>query len=344
VQRAAREMLRALDDLLAKGNTSLGDVTLLLPPDAENDLDLKTIGSRTVGRLSGHLWEQVELPLYARGGVLWGLCNTGPFFHKTQIITIHDAQVLIHPENFSPLFRTFYRLLWPWLGNRAKSILTVSNFSKSELVNTKIAAPEKIRVVPNGADHILRAEADARVLARHGLEPKRYVLAIGSLTKTKNLSAIVEARHKIKDPSLKLALAGLANAGVFKGADLPTHPESVYLGFVDDGELRALYENALCLAFPSLYEGFGLPPLEAMTCGCPVVSSTAPALREVCGQAALFCDPTDPDAFAQAIENLSRNDPARQALIAAGKPQAAQFTWAKAAEKALAVLTPACRS
>ncbi len=177
--------------------------------------------------------------------------------------------------------------------HRARTVATVSKFSADELLTLVGGRAQGIELIYGAGEHVLRVTPDTSILSRFGLEPRRYVLAVGSRTPNKNLTAVLKASELLTDLGYKFVAAGGSNSRVFNGVTL--NDESLVLpGYVTDGELRALYENAACFVFPSFYEGFGLPPLEAMHCGCPVVASSRASLPEVCGQAALFCDPTDP--------------------------------------------------
>ncbi len=151
----------------------------------------------------------------------------------------------------------------------------------------------------------MRTPSDPSVLAQYGLSGKRYVFALGSISVNKNFGLVVEAFNRLGRSDLTLAVAGGQNASVFANVELADSADLVRLGYISDAALRALYENALCFVLPSLYEGFGIPPVEAMLCGCPAIVSTAPALVETCGDAALACDPYRPEELAARIAALA---------------------------------------
>jgi glycosyltransferase involved in cell wall biosynthesis len=176
------------------------------------------------------------------------------------------------------------------------------------------------------------------VLSTHDLQPRRYVFALGSMSVNKNFGAVVEAFNQLNRGDLTLAVAGGENAGVFADCEMKSTANLVRLGYVSDAALRALYENALCFVLPSLYEGFGIPPVEAMLCGCPVIVSTAPALVETCGDAALFCDPNSPAELAAKIVALADDDNLRSRMRAGGLARARQFTWDGAADRVIGLL------
>jgi glycosyltransferase involved in cell wall biosynthesis len=158
------------------------------------------------------------------------------------------------------------------------------------------------------------------------------VLAVGSLTPNKNFGGVVRAASMLTDLGYKVVAAGGVNARVFNGVDL-TGDDLVLAGYVTDSELRALYESATCFVFPSFYEGFGLPPLEAMHCGCPVVVSDRASLPEVCGDAAVYCDPDDPADMAKQLRLVLTSAALRRELSEAGKKRARQFGWQRSAEQ-----------
>lgn len=339
-QRFSCELVTALDRRL-RVTEPLGEhkrVVLLAPAGAEAPFPLSQIELRRVGKLRGHAWDQIDLARHAAGGVLLSLCGTGPLAHLRHVVTIHDAAPFANPQNFTPAFRRAYGILVPMLAKAARRIVTVSHFSKAEIARCCGVAAEKIDVVGNGADHILRSPADPPILDASGLRGRRYVLAVGSVSVNKNFGLVVEAFKKLKRDDLVLAVAGGQNAGVFARYHLDETANVVQLGYVSDAALRALYEQALCFVLPSLYEGFGIPPVEAMLCGCPTIVSTAPALVEVCKDAALVCDPHDADALAGLIGRLADEPALRRQMRERGLARGSRFTWDASAEKLEAVL------
>ncbi|WP_417585468.1 glycosyltransferase family 4 protein [Pelagibacterium sp.] len=288
---------------------------------------------RSASSLKGQLWEQVHLAGAHKNDWLLSLCNMGPVWRKRQIVMIHDAQVFRQPDSYSRAFRGWYQLLQPLLGRRAAMVLTVSEHSKHELEQFGVVPSGKTRVVPNGADHILRIGLDGTALARWGLERGRYFLALGSLAPHKNLAMLVAAAKAREDQSIPLVIAGGGNATVFSSNGIVSGEGIRVLGRVSEAELRTLYEYATALAFPSLTEGFGLPPAEAMFCGCPVISSTGGAIPEVCGSATLALGPYDQAGWTRAMEELAENSGLRHSLSERGRAQAAKFTWRAAAKR-----------
>lgn len=336
-QRFARELVDALDWRLAAAARPPRCV-IVLPADSDPPGPWHHIKDLRAGRLSGHRWEQFELPRLTRDGVLLGLGNVGPLTHPRQAVVMHDAAVYALPEAFTWPFRTAYRVLLPLLARKAARLITISKFSQSELARYLKVDPKRFTVIAEGADHILRAESDAAILAAHGLQPRRYVLCVGSATPNKNFAAVAAAFSLLDRSDLTLAIAGGADSRIFADGTLLPSSRIARLGYVTDGALRALYENALCFVFPSRYEGFGLPPLEAMNCGCPVVASTAAAVREVCGQAALFADPDDHTAMAGHIARLADDADLWIRMATLGRQRVEPYTWAHSADAVLAAV------
>lgn len=326
VQRYALEITRALDRAIASDDSlRRHNYCLLTPPGVAAPTGLEHIAIRAVGHLHGHPWEQLELPLYVRDGYLLNLCNCAPLAVKNQLVTIHDAAVAAFPSAYSRPFRLWYRLMYSVLGRRLTNLDTVSHFSASELNHYFGIHKEKFTITYNGIDHIARIKPDDSVIERHGLTNTPYVFAVSSLSPSKNFALVLQAASIM--PEVTFIIAGGANASVFSAQSLAV-PENVrFIGYVTDGELIALYRHAAAFVYPSLYEGFGIPPLEAMACSCPVVVSNAASLPEVCGDAALYIDPTSADELVTALTRLLADASLRQSLVSKGCKQSAKFTW-----------------
>ncbi len=291
------------------------------------------------GRLTGHLWEQIELPTQVGARWLYSPCNTGPVLVSRQIVVIHDAQFISIGQTYSPLFRTWYRTLLPALARRARIVVTVSDFSRRELEGYGVVPRGKAKVIHNGADHILRTPTDDAVLGRHGLHPNGYILAIAHLGVHKNVPMLLRAAAKRGPGALPLVVVGgIGDAKVFADGSSVDVEGVRMIGRVTDAELRSLYANATALAVPSRTEGFGLPPLEAMLCGCPVIASTGGALPEVCGSAAIQLSPDDEEGWTDAMRRIAGDAALRSTLSEAGLRHAANFTWERAATQLMQIV------
>lgn len=332
VQRFALGLVTALDALLVH-RSELSAPILLLPPGS-NRLALQRIEQRECGTnfTSATLWEQVALPWAARQGTLLCLTGSAPLIGGIRILTIHDAAIYLYPRAYSLKFVSWYRLLFKLISDSAPITLTVSAKSAADL--EEFLPGRQFRVIPNSAEHILHQPADMSVLSLYGLKPQSYLLAVGSRNPTKNLDALVRAYHDSGlCPELDMVFVGGQNQKVFakSSADFSL-PGLIYTGAIEDGELRALYENALALVFPSIYEGFGIPPLEAMTCGCPVVASNASSIPEVCGDAALYFDPYDQTSMIKTLQDIAKQTNLRAALARKGYAQIKHYSWKRSAE------------
>lgn len=339
VQRYARELVNALDSLV--GAHSKYAFTVLVTRNTVPCPTFQYIACRSSGHWSGQLWEQFELPIYVKDALLVNLCNLGPLVKRRQLVTIHDASTAALPANYSRRFRWWYNVALPVLCRQAKRIITDSDFSKMDIHRHFRAKLSSLRVVPLGVDHIGLLPANADIMVANGLEKAKYVLAVSSTSSHKNIAGLIQAMQRIPEPRPMLVIAGSSNEKVFASVHGAIGEGVKQLGYVSDAQLRALYEGALCFVYPSFYEGFGLPPGEAMACGCPTVVSDIPALRELCGDAALYCNPADVNDIADKIGRVVKDGGLRQALSARGRSRASPFTWRRCAEGFLRVIDEA---
>ena len=271
------------------------------------------------------------MPLHERTGIL-SLGNFGPVLARRHIVCIHDANTFILPESYSRSFGLAYRTLLPWVGGRARRVATVSRFSADMLVKYGVCGREKIFIAPNGHEHVLRWDARRARLPLLSSLQRPYVLLLGSSAKHKNVDIVLGQAQALDEAGIDVVVVGGASS-IFAGGEETAERSNVHhAGYVGDDELAALYENARCLAFPSKTEGFGIPPLEAMTKGCPVISSNAASLAEVGGDAVVYVDPDDGRRWQEAIIGLSTNADLRASLAAKGRQRAALFSWKRSAE------------
>jgi glycosyltransferase involved in cell wall biosynthesis len=296
--------------------------------------------------LSGHLWEQLVLPLRVGGRVLWSPANVGPLAVSRQVVTIHDAAVFDRPEGFSPAYVRWYRALLPRLVRRVARVIVGSEFARERVIATMSAPEERVVVIHDGVAVPEAAVDDSTAsmtLDRYGLTRNAYVLAVGTLEPRKNLGTLLEAWARVVSrlpDEMRLVVVGAEGSARVFGtrAALPATRGVVRTGAVTEAELDALYAGATTFVTVSLYEGFGLPPLEAAARGVPVIASDIAVFSEVLGDAATFVDPRDPTAIGDAILDLVSNGGRRRQLRELGLLNAKRFSWDRAARQTLDVL------
>jgi glycosyltransferase involved in cell wall biosynthesis len=304
-----------------------------VPRNARNAFDIERRGV-----FRGQLWEQLDLPRLARSSLLLNLCNLAPMASSAAITMVHDAQVFITPASYSQGFASWYRHVLPVVGHRHARILTVSQFTATQLVRFGIAPSDHITIIPNGVDHILAHEARPAILDRLQLAGRKFVIALATVQAHKNIGVLLKAFSDPALSALRLVLIGGEDRSRFE-AKADSVPRNVcFAGRIDDGELRALLESALCVAFPSTTEGFGLPPLEGMLLGCPAVMAPCGALPEVGADAALFAAADDPGEWVNVVSQLATDRSTWERYSAAGRQRASVFTWRRAGEALIAVI------
>jgi glycosyltransferase involved in cell wall biosynthesis len=294
--------------------------------------------------IKGHLWEQFYLPAQLGHRLLWSPGNTGPISVTRQVLTVHDMASLDHPEWFDRKFALWYAALLPRLIRQARAIITVSRFSKERIVQLTGVEPQRVRVILNGVDRRFRPVDLKRVKqVRQAFDlSSPYILFVGSLEPRKNLKNLLEAWRLGRFEGATLAVIG-ASGHVFASLGFNSIPKGVrLLGSTEDDVLPALYSGAAGFVYPSLYEGFGFPPLEAMACGCPVAVSDIPAHRETCGETAIYFDPCSPEDISSKLGALLRLDPAtRTSLTERGLQRTANYCWENSAAETWRVLQEA---
>ncbi len=259
------------------------------------------------------------------------------------VVTIHDLCFLAHPEAYDSASLLYYTQVFRTLPRTAK-VITVSEFTRHEVLNRISIAPEKVITVYEAVDpaYYTRTEADCEHIRRRLGISEPYILVVGTIEARKNLERVIEAYAVLprRDrPQLVFAGGrGYQYENVLEAVQGHRLQDQVkFLGFVDDAELPMLYSGAVCLLFPSLYEGFGLPILEAMACGCPVITSNFGSMAEVAGDAAILVDPNSAAAIAQGISSLLSDTALRDGMNARGHARVKQFSWRTAAQQTLAV-------
>ena len=309
VERLAHEMARRLPALTP------GRYRVCRPPAA-------------FAHRAGHLWEQLVLPAAPGARLIYCPANLAPLASRRNVVVIHDVAPLREPEWYSPVYSGYQRRVLPALARRARLVLTVSEFSRSEIVSRLDVPEDHVRVVPNGVDERFSPAADANA-ARRALQLDRpYVLVVGSRIARKNLAVLEGAAARLREQGVDLVAAGSGRGYMRAEGGLAIRE----LGYVPEELLPGLYSGASALAMPSLYEGFGLPCIEAMASGTPVVAADRGALPEVCGPAALLVDPTDGSALADALSATVSDPEVADGLVRAGIERAALYSWSRTAE------------
>ena len=288
---------------MCKAMAELGLPFTLICPNAPIQTCYDVSGMQIIhyGKGNSHLWEQCILPFFfigKRNYVVLSFTGLGSILIRHKIMTIHDLSFLENPKWFSRAYYWWYKIMTPLAVRTSRHILTVSAFSKQEIRRFyPFIKAQDITVIYNATDESL-----FRPLPQVATPPERFALAVSSLDPRKNFNRLIEAFNDIQ--GCKLYIVGTRHRNFNHQDDNAATRNIRYLGRVTDEELVQLYNQAVCFIFPSLYEGFGLPPIEAMSCGCPVLVSDIPVLHEVCGDAATYFDPYNPYAIRKAINQF----------------------------------------
>jgi glycosyltransferase involved in cell wall biosynthesis len=342
VDRFAFETIRALDQLVELRDPLVAGLsTEIVVPEALAGMPnpFRHIGLRASGKGGGLRWEQLALPQAACGRLLLNLCNSGPLLYRRQVTVLHDAAPTRVPDSYSRSFVAWYRLMAPRIGRVSQRVLTVSEFSRRELCDAYRIPAGKIGVVSESGEHMLRVQEDEGAVAPT-LNGRPFVLAVGSLNRHKNFRLVAEAARLIGDAQFDIVVVGGGDSRVY-GAGKDALPGFVkHLGYVSDGELAALYRRAACFVYPSRYEGFGLPPVEALALGCPVIASRLPAIQEACGDAVLYTSPDDPAELARLLARITTDATLRASLRERGRARTEELTWRATAARLIEEISP----
>ena len=350
VQRYATELVLGIDGLLASGaidGTRVAFELLVPSKPAARQLELRHITTRVVGNTGGHLWEQLELPRFVDGNALLCLCNSAPLASLigriNTIVTIHDLAYLYFPQAYSRRYRLLYRILTPLIMRFATRIITVSAAERASIVKLFPQVESRLTAIQNGTSAMPDLPVQTNGV-KCNTQLTHLVLYVGALNRRKNLQGVVDAFRKVKSQlgNVRLGIVGSAGAA-FSKAGFVVPPEIVghvdFFGQIDDFvRLAELYSRSRCCVFPSFFESSGLPPIEAMSCGCPVVTSDIPALRERCGDAALYCNPADPDSIADQILKLLKSETVYEEFRRRGTEWARRFSWDECARETFSVV------
>jgi glycosyltransferase involved in cell wall biosynthesis len=300
-----------------------GKIDFVSPHGILHDQLAQKIGVKTIGNTKGFFWEQVELPFWLKkegSPLLINFGNVAPQYYSNQIVTIHDLATLEHPEWFSNKFARAYKFMIPQVVQSAKKVIAVSQFTKNRLVDMLKLNPDKIHVIYNSIESI---ESDSRSDNHHP-----YFLSVGSFSGRKNFSTLVKSFLEADIPNYHLKIRGDDDT-IYQGENdlkkLAQNSERIF--FVQELNYTAyldLIRNARALINTSIYEGFGMPNLEAMSMGVPVICSDIEVFREVCGKCAQYIDPLNPQAIVTELKRFAEHED-QEVDIKLRKEQAAQF-------------------
>ncbi len=344
VQRAAYNLIKTLFEMDQEN-----EYVLFTGEDQAlewNYPNVKLVTSRLkVGEnLRNHLWEQFVLPRLARKheiDILHSPANMAPLFYKgASVVHIHDLCFVVNPQWYSYVFHTAYNFAIPRLVRRASRVITNSNNSRNDLLQFYNIDADKVRLIYWAVDQTFGGE---KFRDQRADEEGDYILYVGSLEPRKNIGNLIEAYERLRsehaDLQTKLILIG-GESPLFAAVRLQIkkyHRDVIFKGYVSDEELKRFYRQAKVVAYPSLYEGFGLPPLEAMASGAPVVTSNTSSLPEVVGDAALMVSPYDCSQLAETLARVLHDAPLRHEMRRRGYEQIRKFNWYRVARNVLAV-------
>ncbi|MAP66839.1 MAG: glycosyl transferase family 1 [Candidatus Marinimicrobia bacterium] len=334
VQRVSIELVKSLDSFLSKKiiDDKTYKIDIIVPRDKMlHDLNLKNIKIIKKGFLKGHLWEQFELPFYSKCDLLFCPGNVAPilsyFFKFKLITTVHDLSYKYFPKAYNWKFRFVYNLIVPFVMKISNYIITVSKSEKDSILNYYPNVTNKIIEIQNGGGEFFKTKITNKI------NDFNNILYIGSLSKRKNVHGIIEAFMRLKIEKKKLIIVG-GNDNIFDDFRISKKINIEFVGQVNDKKvLLSYYKMANVFIFPSFYEASPLPPIEAMSTGCPVICSNIPSLLERCGDSALYCDPNDIDDISEKINEVLINENLRNGLISKGLERAKNFTWNNSAQK-----------
>ena len=340
VQRYTRELLTTIDSLISAGEIALPEnleIICLAPNTIVEDPLWENIRLKKVGNLRHNFWEQIELPYYAKGQLLFSPANIGPFLEKNQVTTIHDASVFAVPEAYSFSFRLKYKVIFHRMAKIARKIITDSEYSKKEICKYLSVEPQKIAVIPLGHEHLLDSPIAHDYLQKKGIGHKPFLLCVGSSSVHKNLKIVFKAVEILKRDDYEVIIAGGNFSKVFQDQKILDLPNVRHLGYVDDSELCVLYRSAKAFIFPSKYEGFGLPILESLAFGCPVITTREASIPEVGRDMVTYFDWDNPNQLADIMNKTldGKIPPLEKASLI---KHLSLFTWKKCATETFDIL------
>lgn len=310
------------------------DFTLICPnQDIRDEYNVEDFNIKHYGIGKSHVWEMFSLPFFfikKPNDILVSFSGLGPIFVRNKVTTIHDLAHRVNPKWYSFPYRLFYRIFEPLVVKLASKVITVSEFSKKEILKYyNSISPDKIHVIYNACNADWDTDENNKT--------SDYILCVSSIDPRKNFAILLEAFRDI--PEVKLKIVGGKNA-VFNSNVLEVPSNVEFLGRVSDEELAELYHNAIAFIYPTLYEGFGLPPIEAAHFGCPSIISDIPVLKEVCGDAAVYFDPHECKSVINAVRyTITLPAEQRKTLVEESRKNLKRFSWSISAQKLMKMLS-----
>lgn len=312
-------------ELCLELNNIRNDLIFLVPSvDAVLDKSLlNKINVQEIKGGTGYFWEQITLPKflkYKNNPLLLNLGNTAPILYKNKIFTHHDVTYIHFPESYSLKFRFFYKILTFLNFKNSLHNLTVSEYSKQDIMRFYNVSYERISVIYNGVNNDFIVNSNEN-------NSRAFALAVSSINYHKNFHGLLGA-FRLSNIDIDLKIVG-SYSNIFENGNISNQFDSriQFLGRVNDSELIELYQKADFFIFPSLYEGFGIPPLEAQACGCPVISSNAASLPEILGDSAYYFDPKDILSIKSALEAVNSDEKIKENLKRKGFDNVSRFSW-----------------
>lgn len=318
VQRYAREIFAELDKL-CEGV----EIIMAVDKHAENIPHYKNIKVHKCGVFSGTLWGQISLPLFVlkNKGLCVSVANVPPIL-TPHVIAVHDVNFKVNRQFFSKGIALWYNFAFGAVINRIKDIITISEFSKSEICRVYKKDYKNITITYTGWQHFEKLPYDESALQKYGLEKGKFYFAMSSMSPNKNFRWIAEAARK--NPDCIFAVSGQVDKKIFGDGQTFDAPENMkFLGYVSDGEAKTLMRDSRAFLFPTFYEGFGMPPLEALSTGAKAVVSDANCMREIFGNCVYYIDPDNPDVDLEKL--LEKEVIPPDGLLR-------KYSWKKAAE------------
>lgn len=311
----------------------------VIAPDARlavTDIPFKVI---KYGKNTSPLWEQIWLPLILRkypDALLISFSGLGPVFRRNHVSTIHDLSFYVNKSWFSTGYRIIYSILTPIMAKRCKHLITVSQFSKREIVRLLGVREDKISVIYNATSEVFRTPKSANEAKPCELFNSKYILAVSSLDPRKNFQALIKAFNMANLPGYKLYIIGGQQRSFASDKTQNDDISNIeFLGHIDDDTLVQAYRHASLFVYPSLYEGFGIPPIEAMSLRCPVAVSDIEVFHEVYGDSAWYFSPTDISDIASKLEYLTNPENSERVMqkVEAGRLKYKEYSWDNSAAK-----------